>query len=98
MDNQAHQSIVDEVFTLLAPKGFTRAEVEEQLTQLMKVCILRLEHALMKEASFAPQSLTFSSWEKFLKECAERNPELHGRITREFSSLLEEYLKEVTGV
>lgn len=95
MNNQTHPSIIDEVFALLAPKGFTREEVEKQLIQLMEVAILRLESELMKEADITPQSLTFSSWEKFIQECAGRAPELSNRISREFGLLLEEYLKEV---
>lgn len=98
MNNQASQSIVDELLTLLAPKGFTRAEVEKQLTQLMKICVLRVERDLLKEASVLPQSLTFPMWQKFLKESAERNPQLHRRLVQEFSLLLEEYLISVHGL
>lgn len=67
MNNQTHPSIIDEVFALLAPKGFTREEVEKQLIQLMEVAILRLESELMKEADITPQSLTFSSWKSSSK-------------------------------
>lgn len=95
MNNQPQKSVVDEVLAILEPKGFTKKEVEEQLTQLMKVCILRMEHDLLQEVSIAPQSLTPSMWEKFIKDCAENNPELHQRITKEFSSLLEEYLAAI---
>lgn len=95
MNNQAYQSIVDELFTLLAPRGFTRDQVARQIAQLMEICLLRLESELMQEASIIPQSLTLDSWEKFLKECAAYKPELYNRLSQEFNSLLEEYLKEV---
>jgi hypothetical protein len=93
---EVYNSIVDEIFNLVSEKGFTRKDVEEQLNQLIEICVLRVEEKLLKKHSPVKNGkLEISKWEDFLKDSSKNSSEVRNMFLKEFNSLLEEYLVAV---